>query len=77
MMLHGKQIRLQAKSRTGRPLPLSVSLDDHTVHFTVGRGSDQIDVYVDATALSKAMYELKTGKKYVSGKHASKGENNG
>lgn len=77
MTLHGKQIRLEAKARTGRSLPLSVSLDGHTAHFIVGRGSDQIDVYVDITDLSKALYELETGRKYVSGKHAGKGENNG
>lgn len=77
MTLHGKQIRLKAKSRTGRDLPFSVSMDERIAHFIVGRGSDQIDVYVDATDLSKAMYELKTGKKYASGKHTDKGENNG
>lgn len=77
MTLHGKQIRLEAKSRTGSPLPFSVSVNEHMAHFIVGRGADQIDVYVDVADLSKAMYELKTGRKYVSGKHASKGENNG
>ena len=74
-----KRIRLaSAKDRNGNSLAFYYTQPDkRTLHFTIGRGADQIDIYVAASELLRAMYEVRNGAPYVPGKHAQKEVNDG
>lgn len=72
-----KRFRLStAKDRNGKPMAFYYTQPDKSViHFTVGQGADQIDIYLSAAELLRAMFEVKTGKPYVRGRHAQKDDN--